>query len=73
MYDLQHKTNKSQIFAQQICRIALTEWAVPIERLSEKVLELLTDNAQQRFPEMCDVQFRNIAIARVRVLQRRLE
>ena len=61
------------MFAQQICRLALTEWEVPIERLSGKAIELIVDNAQQRFPEMCDVQFRNIAIARVRVLQRRLE
>ena len=71
MYDLRHKPNKSQAFAQQICRIAITEWAVPIERLSEKALELLADNAQQRFPEICDVRFRKIAIRRVRVLQRK--
>ena len=70
MYESQHKPNKSQMFAQQICRIALTEWAVPIERLSEKALELLADNAQQRFPEICDVRFRKIVIGQVRVLQR---
>ena len=71
MYESQHKTNKSQAFAQQICRIAITEWAVPIERLSVNAIELLADNAQQRFPEICDVRFRKIAIGRVRVLQRK--
>lgn len=73
MYDVGNKPNKSQMFAQQICRIALTEWDTPIERLTEKALELLADNALQRFPEVCDGRFRNLAIGRVRVLQRNLE
>ena len=51
--------------------LRLTEWAVPIERLSVNAIELLADNAQQRFPEICDVRFRKIAIGRVRVLQRK--
>ena len=64
MYNPHHRPNKSQMFAQQICRIAITEWDTPIERLSEKALELLADNALQRFPEICDVRYRNLAIGR---------
>ena len=59
------------MFAQQICRIALTEWDVPIERLSEQGIELLAENALQRFPDICDVRFRKSAIRRVRSLQRK--
>ena len=73
MYEFGYKPTKSQMFARQICRIALMEWDVPIERLSQRSIELIADNALQRFPSMCDGRYRNLAIGRVRVLQRRLE
>ena len=60
MYHLRHKPSKNQAFTQQICRIALTEWDVPIERLSANAIERLADNAQKRFPETCDMRFRNM-------------
>ena len=50
------------MFAQQICRLALTEWEVTIERLSANAIELIADNALHRFPERCDVRFRNMAM-----------
>ncbi len=73
MYELGHKPTKSQMFARQICYIALSEWDVPIERLSQRSIELIADNALQRFPLMCDERYRNLAIGRVRVLQQRLK
>ena len=73
MYELGNKPTKSQLLARQICYIALSEWDVSIERLSQRSIELIADNALQRFPSICDARFRNLAIGRVRVLQRRLE
>ena len=69
-YDLGHKPTKSQVFAQEICYIAVNGWGFPIEVISLSVLEHLTDEALRRFPEECDARFRKMAIGRVRVFQR---
>ena len=69
-YDLGHKPTKSQVFAQKICYIAFNDWDFPIEVISSSALEHLADEALRRFPEECDVRFRQRAIGRVRVFQR---
>ena len=72
-YDLGHKPTKSQVFAQKICYIAVSDWGFPIEVISLSALEHLADEALQRFPKACDARFRRMAIGRVRVFQRRCE
>ena len=72
-YDVRHKPTKSQVFAQLICYVAIHEWDLEIESLSESRLEHMADEALLRFPEECDVRFRRLAIGRVRVFQRSCE
>ena len=72
-YDLGHKPTKSQVFAQRICYVAIHEWGLEIESLSENQLEHMADEALLRFPEECDARFRKMAIGRVRVFQRSCE
>lgn len=72
-YDLGHKPTKSQVFAQKICYIAVSEWGFPIEVISPSALEHLADEALRRFPKECDNRFRKMAIGRVRVFQRSCE
>lgn len=74
MYRLPHKLSrrkpsKSQSFARQICNIA-DERQIPIEKLSAEMLESLADEAILHFPNICDPDFRDMAIARVKVYQR---
>lgn len=69
-YDLGQKPTKSQVFAQKICYIAVSDWGFPIEVISPSALEHLADEALRRFPEECDARFRGMAIGRVRVFQR---
>ena len=69
-YDLGRKPTKSQVFAQKICYIAVSDWGFPIEVMSPPALEHLADEALWRFPEACDARFRQMAIGRVRVFQR---
>ena len=70
-YDLGHKPTKSQVFAQKIFYIAVSDWGFPIEVISPSALEHLADEALRRFPEACDAGFRRLAIGRVRVFQRK--
>ena len=71
-YDLGRKPTKSQVFAQKICYIAVSDWGFPIEVISPSALEHLADEALRRFPKACDARFRQMAIGRVRVFQRDL-
>lgn len=66
------KPIKSQVFAQRICQIALTDWGFPIKALSdsENGLEHLADEALRRYLDECDAKFRKMAIRRVLVFQR---
>ena len=70
-YDLGRKPTKSQVFAQKICYIAVSDWGFPIEGISPSALEHLADEALRRFPVECDAGFRQMAIGRVRVFQRK--
>ena len=69
-YDLGHKPSKSQVFAQKICYIAVSDWGFPMEAISLSAFEHLADEALRWFPEECDVRFQQMAIGRVRVFQR---
>ena len=69
-YELGRKPTKSQVFAQKICYIAVSDWDFPIEVISPSALEHLADEARRRFPKACDARFRQMAIGRVRVFQR---
>ena len=70
-YDLGHKPTKSQVFAQKICYLAVSDWGFPIEVISPSALEHLADEALRRFPKECDARFRQMAIGRVRVFQQK--
>ena len=73
MYDVVRKPKKSEAFARVICHIAVKERGLLIEALSESELEGIADDALRRDPKICDVRFRQRAIGRVRVFQRRCE
>ena len=59
------------MFAQRICYVAIHEWDLEIESLSESRLEQMADEALLRFPEECDARFRKMAMGRILVFHRR--
>ena len=60
---------KSQVFAQTLMKTAITEWGIQPEALSASCLEHLADYVTEKFPQHCDPQFRNRAIAQIKLLQ----
>ena len=70
MYDVGRKPKKSEAFARVICHIAVKDLGLSIETLSETEIESIADDALHRYPRICDVRFRKMAIGRVRVFQR---
>ena len=71
MYEVGRKPTKSQAYARVICHIAGKERGLSIEvSLSETEIERLADDALRRYPKICDVRFRRMAVGRVRVFQR---
>ena len=74
MYEVGRKPTKSQAYARVICHIAGKERGLSIEvSLSETEIERLADDALRRYPKICDVRFRRMAVGRVRVFQRSCE
>ena len=72
MYDVRQKPTRSQAFARVICHIAVKERGLSIETLSGSEIEDIADDALLRYPKICDERFRQRAIGRVRVFQRKL-
>ena len=70
MYEIGRKPKKSEAFARVICHIAVKERGLSIETLSGSEIEDIADDALLRYPKICDVRFRKMAIGRVRVFQR---
>lgn len=72
MYDIGRKPKKSEAFARVICHIAVKERGLSINALSGAEIEGIADDALRRYPKICDVRFRQRAIGRVRLFQRKL-
>lgn len=70
MYSVSLRVSKSQVFARYICDLAFEEYNLSVISLSRDMLSFLADEALSRFPVVCDIRFRGMAISRILLYQR---
>lgn len=62
--------SRSQIFARCICDVAFSEYGLSVLEITPNMFSSLSDTAVLRYPDVCDVRFRDMAVGRILCYQR---